>query len=94
MFLSITVAGDYVSVYDSPLDDFFSDYTRVLFFNIYIVDDNFMELTEEFSISLSLADLPAVQIIPNISTITIQDDDVDGKHILVVNIMVCCLKLI
>ncbi len=73
----ITVPGDYKSftVFNSPLASFFDQDTRVLYFNITILDDFFFEPTEQFSISLTLVDDFPVQIIPNVSVITILDDE-------------------
>ncbi len=73
----ITVPGDYESftAFNSPLAGFFDEDTRVLYFNITILDDLLFESTEQFSISLSLADDVPVQILPNVSFITILDDD-------------------
>ncbi len=54
---------------------FFKDITRVLYFNITILDDLLCEPTEQFRISLSLADDLPVKITPNVSSITILDDE-------------------
>ncbi len=73
----ITVPGDYESfiAFNSPLVSFFDENTRVLYFNITILDDLFVELSEQFSISLSLSDPLPVKLTPNVSVITILDDD-------------------
>ncbi len=73
----ITVPGDYemFTSLNIPLGEAFSAGTRLMYFNLTILDDFLFEPTEQFSISLSLADPLAVQITPNVSVITILDDD-------------------
>lgn len=53
----------------------FDEYTRMVCFNITIYDDPFFELEEEFSLSANVSDLVPVTIKPNISVITIVDND-------------------
>ncbi len=44
-------------------------------FRVSINDDNHVELTEQFSVRVSLADSLPVEITPNVASITILDDD-------------------
>ena len=73
---------DYIEInaitFDQLLD--FSDTNRRLSFNVTIINDNLSEMRENFSLELRfdtfLGDPPSgVTLSPNITTITIEDDD-------------------
>ncbi len=55
----------------------FDDNTRFKCFNVTIIDDTFVELAEDFTLTVSTFDpevLP-VQVMPNVSLVTILDND-------------------
>ena len=61
----------------------FNDANRRVSFNVTIINDNQLESREDFSIELGfLGDPPAagVTLSPNITTITIEDDDTPGMQ--------------
>ena len=82
-----TVVGgeDYTEINAETLDQFleFSDANRRLSFNVTIINDNQSEAREDFSLELRfdpfLVAVPAgVTLSPNVTTFTIEDDDIAG----------------
>ncbi len=73
---------DYIEISAEALDQLleFNDANRRLSFNVTIVNDNLSEMREDFQLELRFdtffSDPPSgVTLSPNVTTITIDDDD-------------------
>ena len=71
---------DYMELTTNPLSTPFTENLRSQSFNVAIVDDDIIEPTEDFTISLDLVsvvnfDSSRVTVDPDLATITIVDDE-------------------
>ncbi len=64
-----------IDLFNPPIDNPFNNDTRYICFDITITDDDVLELTESFLLSVFVLDSLPVQIVPNVSTITILDNE-------------------
>ncbi len=65
---------DYEEI-NPPIDNPFNNDTRSICFDLTITDDDVLEFTESFLLSVFVLDSLPVQIVPNVSTITILDNE-------------------
>ena len=84
LILAVVGEQDYAPIdwFNSPLLEPFNDGTRSQCFHVTIIDDDLFELTESFTLMVTLVnDTQPVRISPNVATIEIVDND--GKSHLV-----------
>ena len=79
-FISVAGVADSEDINSVEFDFIFDDATRILPFNVTIVDDGHFENTENFDLELRFSSFlvsppSGVQLLPNVSTIYILDDD-------------------
>ena len=86
MFVFISDSSDYLEIDNSnnPLVPFTSDpSTHRQCFNVTIIDDSNLEDTERFSFNLTLVgdSTVPINVIPNVSTVEITDNDGNNVRI-------------